>query len=423
MRFLHAADIHLDSPLRGLSRYEGAPLEALRGATRQALVNLVDQALELAVDFLLIAGDLYDGDWPDYNTGLFFCKQMARLERAEIPVIGLCGNHDAESRLTRGLRLPSNVRMLSVDRPETVLLEPLRVAIHGQGFKQAVVMENLTDNYPRPVPGYFNIGLLHTSVEGRPGHARYAPCTVEGLKNLGYDYWALGHVHQREVLCRDPFIVFPGNLQGRHARETGEKGATLVELVDGTISSVGHVPLDVLRWLRLQIDITGTTDSEEFGLLLLNAFEESLSEADGHTLAIRVEIGGESPFHAELVGRREHWINEIRNLALQASSDAIWIEKVKFLSQAPKSLDELSGGEDAFASILAGLDQLAQDQERLQSLGKELFGELEKKLPLEWRQSEEGGMEPSSLAMLREALADLPHLLAARLARAQEENS
>ena len=423
MRFLHAADIHLDSPLRGLSRYEGAPLQALRGATRQALVNLVDQALELRVDFLLIAGDLYDGDWPDYNTGLFFCKQMARLERAEIPVIALCGNHDAESRLTRGLRLPSNVSMLSVDRPETVLLSPLKVAIHGQGFKHAAVLENLTENYPCPLAGFFNIGLLHTSVEGRPGHAGYAPCTVEALKNLGYDYWALGHVHQREVLCQDPFIVFPGNLQGRHARETGPKGATLVELEDGTISSVEHLALDVIRWHRLRVDITGTKSREDFEQLLLSAFDESLSEVDGRTLAIRVEIVGESPLHGLLVGHREHWINEIRNLAMQVGSDTIWVEKVKFQSRTERRLDALSGQEDAFASILAGLENLAQDPERLRTLGKELFSELEKKLPLEWRRTEFGGIEPSALEVLREALADLPHLLATRLSGAQEEST
>ena len=135
MRFIHAADIHLDSPLRGLSRYEGAPEETLRGATRRAFVNLVDKAIRLKVDLLLLAGDLYDGDWPDYNTGLFFTTQMTRLNQAGIPVVAICGNHDAQSKITRGLKLPSNVTMLSVDEPETVHFEEHQVAIHGQGFK------------------------------------------------------------------------------------------------------------------------------------------------------------------------------------------------------------------------------------------------------------------------------------------------
>ncbi|HEV7786627.1 MAG TPA: DNA repair exonuclease, partial [Thermoanaerobaculia bacterium] len=256
-RFLHAADVHLDSPLRGLERYEGAPVEEIRGATRKAFVNLVDLAIHEEVAFLLLAGDLYDGDWRDYNTGLFFIAQMRRLEAAGIPVFVVAGNHDAASQITKVLRPPANVRMLGTKKPETVRLEEIGAAIHGQGFAAASVKEDLSAGYPTADPFLFNVGLLHTSLDGRPGYASYAPCTVAGLRSRGYQYWALGHVHEREEVSRDPWIVFPGVLQGRHVRETGAKGATLVTVGDREVVSVEAHELDVMRWAVCTADATG----------------------------------------------------------------------------------------------------------------------------------------------------------------------
>ena len=224
MKFIHAADIHLDSPLRGLERYEGAPVDEIRQATRRALENLVSLAVESEVDFVLLVGDLYDGDWRDHNTGLFFAKQMSEFRKAGIKVFLIAGNHDAQNVMTKSLRLPDNVHQLNTSKPETVRLEELGVAIHGQGFRTKAVTKNLAMDYPAAIPHVFNIGLLHTSVTGREGHDNYAPCTPTNLVDLNYDYWALGHVHTRECLSEDPPIHFPGNVQGRHIREAGPKG-------------------------------------------------------------------------------------------------------------------------------------------------------------------------------------------------------
>lgn len=421
MRFLHAADIHLDSPLRGLSRYDGAPVSALRGATRQALVNMVDGALEHQVDLVVLAGDLYDGDWPDYNTGLFFASQMARLERANIPVVAICGNHDAQSRLTKGLMLPGNFKMLSVDEPETYRLADLGVAVHGQGFREASVTDDISRAYPKPLAGHFNIGLLHTSADGRPGHANYAPCSVDYLKNLGYDYWALGHIHLREVLCSEPPIVFPGNLQGRHARETGVKGATLVEVKDGRVSSLTHMPCDVVRWHQLVVDVTGAESAEEVSQRVLTQMEQCVDQSAGRIAAVRVVTVGQGQAHSQLAGDQEKWINEIRALAFQVGSESVWVEKVKFASRAEPGRDTLAAQQDAFAAILEGVERLTRDRERLSVLGQELFSQLEAKLPREWKDELEGGIDPTSADVLLEALTDVPHLLASRLATASEQ--
>ena len=217
-RFLHTADIHLDSPLRGLAGQEGIAAERVRTATRDALAQLVGLAIEEKVDFLIIAGDLYDGDWRDYKTGLFFTRQMGRLNREGIPVYLLHGNHDAKSQITPRLELPDNVQVFGTRKPETFSLDELKVALHGQSFRQRDVTDNLALNYPDPASGVFNIGVLHTGLGGMGGHENYEPCALDDLINKGYDYWALGHVHQANVLHEKPHIVFPGNLQGMHGR-------------------------------------------------------------------------------------------------------------------------------------------------------------------------------------------------------------
>lgn len=185
MKFVHAADLHLDSPLRGLPVYEGAPVDEIRGATRRACENLVELCVDEGAALLVIAGDLYDGDWRDYSTGLFFVQQMARLRDAGVQVAWVRGNHDASSKITRYLNAPENVRELSIAAPETIVYEELGVAVHGVGYATAEMKENLALAYPEPRRGMFNLGLLHTSLDGRPGHAPYAPCQLDQLRARG----------------------------------------------------------------------------------------------------------------------------------------------------------------------------------------------------------------------------------------------
>ena len=342
--FLHAADIHLDSPLCGLSRYDGAPADAIRQASRHALKNLVELAIREKVAFLLIAGDLYDGDWKDYNTGLFFIHQMAKLRDAKIPVILLAGNHDAANKMTRLLRLPDNVKMLSSDEPESFALPDIGVVIHGQGFAQARVTDDLSLRYPRRHDGFFNIGLLHTCATGADGHERYAPCTVDGLRSKGYDYWALGHIHKRACLCEDPLIIFPGNLQGRHIRETGAKGCMRVRVNHNGRPQAEFHSLDVFRWELCTVAAAelGTADD------VMDAVAEALRRVrDAHDtpLAIRVEVTGQSPAHAHLTADPARWTNEIRARALTDFSERVWIERVAWKNiSAVRRVDACQGG-------------------------------------------------------------------------------
>ena len=382
LTFIHTADIHLDSPLRNLSSYEGAPVEAIRGATRKAFDRLVEEAVNRSVDLLLISGDLYDGDWQDYNTGLYFAARMARLKDAGIPVCIIAGNHDAASRMTRTLRLPDNVHLFPTDRPHTTLLEGPGIAVHGQGFSAPAVKKNLAERYPDALPGYFNIGMLHTCATGREGHEPYAPCRLDDLIARGYQYWALGHVHQRETLCEDPPVIFPGNLQGRHIRETGPKGCMIVSAADDGTTRVDFHRLDCIRWERIDIDITHAADAYDAVAAACDETILRLEENGGHPLAVRLAFFGRSAAHDALSADPERWLNQIRLDLLDAGGGAVWIESVENGADAPLDLEAIPDG--PIGELLELIDGTASDPSLGAAMGNAL-SDLYKKMPKEVR--------------------------------------
>ena len=411
-RFLHAADIHLDSPLRGLERYEGAPADQIRQATRRAFEGLVQLALDERVDFVLIAGDLYDGDWKDYNTGLYLVKQLARLREAGIPVFTIAGNHDAANKMTRSLRLPDNVHMLATEFPETRVLEDIGVAIHGQGFATEAVDDNLAERYPAGKRGYFNIGLMHTCVTGREGHGRYAPCTVGDLLVKHYDYWALGHIHQREALHPEAPIIFPGNVQGRHIRESGPKGCILVTVANGRRPQAEFCPLDVLRWERCGVDAAAADSPDAVLDRLADRLRQLRDDSDGRPLAVRVEVFGPCPVHDKLLTDPHRFTQEIRAAAFAAGGESVWVEKVKIRTTPPLGTAEPQA-DGPLGELLGVIEEYGADEDHLQGLRDELT-DLRRKLPAELAQGMEG-LRFDDPAWLRGILNEVRPMLISRL--------
>lgn len=384
-RFIHTADVHIDSPLVGLMRHQGTAAERIRSATREAFDNLIGRAIDEGVAFVVIAGDLYDGDWRDFHTGLFFSLQMGRLAKAGIRAFVLYGNHDAESQITKRLSLPDNVNAFSARKPETFVLDDFRVALHGQSFRQRDVTENLVPGYPDPLPGMFNIGVLHTALGGMAGHENYAPCSLDELIAKGYDYWALGHVHNGQVLHEHPHVVFPGNLQGRHIRETGPKGAYLVTVEDGQITDFTILRSDVVRWACLPIKVDGCSRPTEVCERMRQSIEQAVSsEVEGRLLACRIELTGESGLHSELLASTDYLMAEAQAAALSLGDDGAWIEQLVVSTRPKHDPVVATEQQDALSELHIMLAEAGSDEELLQQLASDI-GEFCRRLPADLR--------------------------------------
>jgi exonuclease SbcD len=331
--FIHAADVHLDSPLAGLTAKDEAFSQLVRGATRRAFSNVVDLAIAEGASFVVIAGDLYDGTWKDHATGQFAVAQLARLSRAGIRAFIVFGNHDAESRVTRHLTMPDGVYSFSNRKCETIALPEFGVAIHGRSYKEAATLENIASTYCPPTKGLLNIAILHTALEGAEGHARYAPCTLDELRAAGHDYWALGHVHEASVRSADPHIVFSGNTQGRHVRETGAKGAMVVRVVDGVVRSVESRACDEVRWARASIDASAAGDMTELLSDVSDVLRQSLAGAGDRPTATRLHVTAAGPLRNGLLTDPDWFAAEVRAQA-SAISELLWLEKIKI--EAPR---------------------------------------------------------------------------------------
>ncbi len=395
----------MDSPLRGLERYEGAPVKEIRSATRRAFVNLIDLAINEAVDFVILAGDIYDGDLLDYQSGLFFANQMSRLREFEIRVYLVRGNHDAESEITKTIRLPDNVHQFSAT-PDTVIDHNFKVAVHGWSYPTRAITEDMSVKYPAPITGLYNIGVLHTALDGREGHDTYAPCNVSYLRNKGYDYWALGHVHNREIVVENPPIVFPGNLQGRNSREIGSKGCMLVSVIDGK-TSLEFRALDVLQWQVINLDL-GQADSLDaaIDITLQELHKEVLSNPQFY--ALRFNFSGATSIHQELQHNKELFINNLRAAISDLSSNTVWIEKVIISTKAAGDLLALFEEYPTLKQFLEILKDLSVEAELTEDVLAEL-GSLFNFLPPEAMARD--GLNPNDPQFLGEIIAQARKLI------------
>lgn len=377
--FVHAADIHLDSPLKGLYQDESAPdAEEIRSAARAAFDKLVDLVLSEGAPLLIIAGDLYDGGWKDFSTGLYFASRMRKLAEEGVRVAVVRGNHDAENRMTKSLVMPENVKIFSSRKPETWILEDLNMALHGQSYPRRDVTENLALDYPEPVPGMLNIGILHCLISGAEGHLPYAPCTSDQLAAKGYDYWALGHVHELAVVRKTPPIVYPGCIQGRHIRETGEKGCALVEREEDGLS-VEFVPLDVLRWMAVETDAAGAESVDRVVSIFGDVFEGRIADLDGRLCCARVKITGCCPVHGRLLADPDTVVANIKAMAAEVSGGRAWIEKVEIRTAPEIDLAQLAESDTPQGELLRYMGEIESCENPFELLNAD-FSSLKAKL-------------------------------------------
>ncbi len=397
--FIHAADLHIDSPLAGLGCKDAVVRDRFAHAGRRAVENLVDETIAAKAAFLLICGDIFDGEWRDVSTGHFFVRQLGRLDRAGIPTFIVKGNHDAESQIIKGLPYPESVRVFASRGAETVAINSLRVALHGRSFGQRLVGGDFLASYPPRREGWLNIGLLHTALDGRRGHESYAPCTLEELKRFGYDYWALGHVHAAEIVARDPFVVYPGNIQGRHPREIGAKGAMRVSLEEGRIVDVSPLALDAARWAQTQVDVASCRNEAEVVTRIEAAMRAEHERCEGRPVALRVTLQGATTLTCRLVAERERLEADMRAIGFRHAED-FWVESLKIETRAPAEKNRALG--EAVALDVAALISAAAAEPQFSAALGELLTSIEEKSPRELR-----GALTSETAGLAEEARDL----------------
>lgn len=353
VRFIHTADLHLDSPLASLAARNEALAELFQDASRKVLQSLVDTALEESVDALLIAGDLFDGDQRDVHTAMVLQRELRRLEAADIPVFIIWGNHDAEAQLLRVLNLPANVHAFD-GRGGKCHFADERAVVHGVSYSKRQAPESLLGKFGQPDKHRFNIGMLHTSLTGADGHNDYAPCTVNELIDKGYDYWALGHIHKRSVHHEQPAIVMPGNPLGRHINEAGERSVSLVTLSSEEAPRIETINLAPIRFDRLPVDLAGTDDKRDAFARILKALNDYRQALETDHLVVRVQLSGTTPLASSYQRDREALLLELQT-EYEHRND-LWIDSVDARAlQLPDEHHSTSTGENPVVAELSTL--------------------------------------------------------------------
>lgn len=338
IRFIHTADLHLDSPFKGMTGLPTDHLNKLRDSTFEAFTKLIEHAVKTKPDFMLIAGDIYDGEDRSLRTQMKFREGMVKLDAAGIPVFISHGNHDHLSGRWTRFDLPSNVYVFD-EHVETVRLtvDNQEVLIYGFSYKERHIRDKVIDRYPLAEDhDALHIGMLHGSLAGDETHAVYAPFTKNELLAKRYDYWALGHIHVRQQLHESPPIVYPGNIQGRHRNEHGTKGFYEVEL-SKTTASLHFIPASAIVFDRLELPCAGMSHANEW-LTACSEVLESFKEHNGAGIVelLLTDIDREA---ANLFSQSPEgeWLEVLRDYVGE-SEPYVWVQKITFASQLNPSM-------------------------------------------------------------------------------------
>ena len=376
VRFVHAADLHLDSPFRGLLAADGRVAGTLRQATFKAYDNIVSLCIDEKVDALLIAGDVFDSADRSLQAQLAFIQGLRRLDEAGIRSFVCHGNHDPLDGWEARLDHPAKCHRFTSEVEAVPVFpgEPGRAVVHGVSYPTRDVRHNLIPSFQRGATDGFAIGLVHANVGANTGHENYAPCTLSDLEDSGFDYWALGHVHTRQVMREvGPTVVYPGNPQGRHPNETGERGVYLVEVADSGVVSLEFRAVDLVRWERAEVSIDGLNTEQD----LLDRVETTVADlrdgAGGRDVVVRLTIAGRGPLHGSL--RRADFTDQLRddiNEQWNQEAPFVYCERVTVATASLIDREQRRQADDFLGDLLRLVDSISDDPEQLNGLMSEL---------------------------------------------------
>jgi len=382
VRFVHCADLHLDTPFRGLSDVAPEVGEALNKATFQSWDNIVDLAIREQVDFIVIAGDVYDSSDRTLRAQFRFRDGLKRLAERGIPSFVAFGNHDPLSGWSNTLDWPESVHAFGAGAVDScpVIRDGLAVAtVHGISYPKEAVTENLSRRFDRPETSLPSVAVLHANVGGDTAHLPYAPTTVEELSSRGFTYWALGHVHAHRILRADaPVIVYPGCSQSRQPNETGAKGCCLVTLADGMLPEVRFVPTDVVRFHQGAVDVSRCDSIDAARRAVIANCRSAADEADGRPLVARLSLTGRTDVHRQLAraGAVPELAADLRE-ELLTLEPWIWLERLALDTRGAYDLDVQRQRQDFVGDIISIYDGLlARGPAELEQLREEIESDL-----------------------------------------------
>ncbi|RXG90044.1 metallophosphoesterase family protein [Bradyrhizobium zhanjiangense] len=384
-RFVHAADIHLDSPLRSLALRNPELAELIGNASREVFVRIVDLCLDERVDALLLAGDLYDGDQTSMKTARFLAEQLRRLHDAGVRVFIIRGNHDALSKITKELVLPGSVTVFG-GRADAVEMSRDRgerpIWVHGLSFAKPQAPESLLGKYRPPVADAINIGLMHTSLDGAPGHDVYAPCSTTRLTGSGFRYWALGHIHKRSATEGACTIVMPGIPQGRDVGESGPKSVTLVSVLDDGSVSLEERIVSMAQFERVAVDASGLADWRELVSRIERALGEVSDRSKSDHLVARVSVSGATPLAWTI--RRDADVLHTEAESRAAAIGNVWIDKLETDCRKPAIIDPADNADPVEVLRRTMSDEIV-GSEAFRAQAQIIVEDLLKQLPPECR--------------------------------------
>ena len=363
IRFIHCADLHLDTPFRGLSDVDDERGKALREATFKSFDNIVTAAITNEVDFVVIAGDIYDSADRGLRAQFKFQQGLERLDAHDIQVFIACGNHDPLGGWSASIEWPASVHTFAgdhVDMRQATRGGHVIANLHGISYEQEAVRENLAARFRRPEDTIPAIAVLHANVGGDPTHPAYAPTTVEELADKGFDYWALGHVHAHRVLrSAGPAIVYPGCSQSRHPNETGAKGCCLVTLAPAAPPDIRFIPTDVVRYHRATLDISICESHDAVRFAIGAKCQALLQEDQGRHAIIRLTLSGRTGLHHELTRpvAQQELLQVIRE-DLDGWQPWAWVERLIIDTRGTYDLEEQRRREDFVGDLMAVYDML-----------------------------------------------------------------
>jgi DNA repair exonuclease SbcCD nuclease subunit len=368
LRFIHAADLHLDSPFRGIGHTSPALRDQLQAATLGALGRIVDHTISAKADFLVVAGDLYDSRDRSLRALVAFRKQMERLAERNIPVFIVHGNHDPLNGWGSEFQLPPNVTTFSGKTDSEPFIRRGRevARVTGVSYTRERVTDNLASSFHPTDGAPYSVALLHANIGSQAGHADYAPATLEDLTGSGFDYWALGHVHTRSILATVPaVVVYPGNPQGRNAREIGPRGCYQVDVDIHGRTHLQFVETNVVRWSHIEVSIRGQSRLDAFINTLMQKGQQASLEFNGPTI-LRCTITGNGPLHRDL--QRDGMVDELR----EELRTVIPTESVRIVTGPELDLETLAHTETVVSDFLNLTERALQDPAIRQRIAESL---------------------------------------------------